>query len=170
MVGWLEYHDCHLGKWPVVLYGISMGASTMLYLADRRLPGRVCGIIADCGFTSPAEIIASVYRCVIRLPAALSLWVTGLFTRLIAGFGLKEKDTRRSLKRSRYPVLLIHGESDGFVPCEMTRQAYEACSGNKKMLLVPGADHGLSFLADGYGYTAAIMDFLKENVDSYKFE
>lgn len=167
MMGWLEYYERKLGKWPVVLYGISMGASTMLYLVDRRLPAKVCGIIADCGFTSPGQIIASVYRRVIHLPPAVSLWVTGFLTRVFAGFGLWEKDTRKTLKRSRYPVLLIHGEGDDFVPCEMTRQAYDACTGRKKILLVPDAEHGFSFLVDGYAYTAAVMDFLRENLDGF---
>ena len=166
MAAWLKYYDRQLGNWPVVLYGISMGASTMLYLADRSLPGDVRGIIADCGFTSPRDIIASVYRRVIHLPPEVSLWVTGMLARVVAGFGLKEKDTTKILKRSRYPVLFIHGEDDGFVPCEMTRKAYEACRGEKKMFLVAGADHGLSFLVDGYGYTAAVMDFLNDiNID-----
>ena len=170
MMKWLEYHDRKLGKWPVVLYGISMGASTMLYLADRRLHGKVCGIIADCGYTSPGAIISSVYKRVIHLPPQVSLWVTGMLTRLFAGFGLWEKDARKTLKRSRYPVLLIHGEEDGFVPCEMSRQAYATCAEPKKLLLVANADHGLSFLADGYSYTAAVIDFLKETVPGFNKE
>lgn len=164
MERWLRFHHRKLGGLPVVLYGISMGASTMLYLADKKLPGSICGIIADCGFTSPGDIISSVYKQVIHLPPKITLWVTGMFTRIFAGFGLWEKDTRRTLQRSRYPVLLIHGEEDGFVPCEMTRKAYAACTGPKMILTVPGADHGLSFLADGYRYTATIIDFLKQNV------
>jgi len=163
MKRWLEYYDSKIGKWPVFLYGVSMGASTMLYLADRNLPGKVCGIIADCGYTSPAEIIASVFRRVIRLPGTASIWVANLYTRLFAGFGLWEKDSRKTLRRSRYPVLLIHGDADGFVPCEMTQQAYAACTGKKKLLIVPGAEHGFSFLADGYAYTATVIDFLNEN-------
>lgn len=167
METWLEFYHRQLGKWPVVLYGISMGASTMLYMADRKLPGTVSGIIADCGFTSPAEILASVYRRVIHLPAAPSVWAAQLYARVFAGFSLWQKDTRKTLKNSRYPVLLIHGEEDGFVPCEMTLKAYEACKEPKQLLIVPDADHGFSFLADGYQYTATIMDFLRENVDGF---
>ena len=163
MKQWLEYHDSTKGKWPVFLYGISMGASTMLYLADRNLPGNVCGIIADCGFTSPAEIISSVFRRLIRLPGRISLLVADFYARIFAGFGLWEKDSRKTLRRSRYPILLIHGDADGFVPCEMTKQAYEACTSKKKLLVVPGAEHGFSFLMDGYGYTSTIIEFLKEN-------
>lgn len=170
MTKWLEYYDRELGRWPVVLYGISMGASTMLYLADRRLPGKVCGIIADCGFTSPADILASVYKNVIHLPAGPSVWAAQLYARVFAGFSLWQKDTRRSLKRSRYPVLLIHGEADGFVPCEMTRQAYAACAEPKALLIVPEADHGFSFLVDGRRYTAAVIDFLKQTIPGFSIE
>ena len=162
MEAWLSYYHKELGQWPVLLYGISMGATTMLFLSDRRLPGKVRGIIADCGFTSAAQIIGAVYRRVIHLPAKVSLLAASGFARIFAGFGFWQKDTRKSVKRSRYPILFIHGEGDGFVPPEMTQQAYDACSGQKKLFTVPDAEHGLSFLTDGFGYTAAVMDFLKE--------
>ena len=86
---------------------------------------------------------------------------------MFAGFGLNECDTRRSLKKARLPVLLIHGEADGFVPCDMSVQAYEACAGEKRLLTVPDAEHGLSFLADGFHYTEAVIDFLKENLSGF---
>lgn len=162
MEDWLAYYYQKLGKWPVLLYGISMGASTMLYLSDRRLAGDVRGIIADCGFTSPADIIGTVYKKVVHLPPKVSLWVAGIFSRLFAGFGLWEKDTRKTVERSRYPILFIHGQEDDFVPLEMTIQGYAACSSEKKLLIVPKATHGLSFLTDGFGYTKAVIDFLKD--------
>ena len=61
--GMLERHDCKRWvewvcrrnpmKLPVYLAGISMGASTVLMAGGMELPREVCGIIADCGFTSP---------------------------------------------------------------------------------------------------------------------
>lgn len=164
MMGWLQYHNRQLSDGPVLLFGISMGASTMLYLADKVLPDNVKGIIADCGFTSPAAILSSVYRNVIHLPSVPTLWAAGIFTKLMAGFSLWEQDTRKILPNSRLPILLIHGTDDGFVPCEMTVQAYRACREPKELLLVDGAEHGLSFLKDGYRYTAAIMDFIKKYI------
>lgn len=164
MDGWIRYHNDWFGAVPMMLFGISMGASTMLYLADRELPINVKGIIADCGFTSPAAILTSVYKNVIHLPAAPSIWAAGLFARLFAGFSLWERDTRKILPNSRLPVLLIHGKDDGFVPCQMTQQAFQYCAGDKALLLVEGAEHGLSFLTDGYSYTAAVIDFIKKYV------
>lgn len=167
MQRWIRYHNDHLSKDPIVLYGISMGASTMLYLADRVLPKNVRGIIADCGFTSPREIIESVYRSVLHLPPKIPVWVAGLFARIFAGVSLDSCDTRRSLANTRLPVLLIHGDADSFVPCRMTRQAYAACAGQKDLLIVEGAEHGLSYLTDGIRYAAHVIDFLKENIQGF---
>lgn len=165
---WIRYHNRHLSLKPMVLYGISMGASTMLYLADKKLPNNVYGIIADCGFTSPAQIISFVYKKVLHLPAMPSVLVADLFARLFAGFSLWACDTRKTMHGSRLPVLMIHGEADGFVPCKMTVQGYEACTAPKKLLLVPGAEHGLSFLVDGFNYTSMIIEFLKENIPGFQ--
>ena len=162
---WITYHNAHFGTCPVFLSGLSMGASTMLYLADTDLPKNVRGIIADCGFTSAKQIISHVYRRVIHLPAAPSIWMAELFARIIAGFSLYEKDTRKSLENSKVPVFLIHGTADNFVPCEMTRQAYASCTGKKEMLLVEGADHGVSFLLEPARYTQMVNDFITENLE-----
>lgn len=167
MQSWIAYHNETFGKYPIILSGLSMGASTMLYLADKNLPDNVKGIIADCGFTSPKEILTSVFHRVIHLPATPSLWATELFTRLFADFSLTQEDTRRTLKNSKLPVLMVHGTDDGFVPCEMSKEGYAACADPKELLLVEGADHGVSFLVDKAGYTKTVQMFLKENIEGF---
>lgn len=165
MQSWISFHNETFGKFPLILSGLSMGASTMLYLADADLPRNVKGIIADCGFTSPKAIIDSVFRRVIRLPATPTLWVADLFARLIAGFSLTEKDTRKILPNSKLPVFMVHGVNDGFVPCRMTEEGYAACKEPKELLLVEGADHGVSFLVDKPRYVKMVTAFLKKYVE-----
>lgn len=160
MQRWIDYHNAHCGNYPVMLSGLSMGATTMLNLADKELPENVKGIIADCGFTSPNDILSSVFTRVTHLPAVPSLWITDVFTRVFAGFSIYQCDTRKSLSKCRIPVLLIHGTDDSFVPCEMTKKAYSACGGPKELLLVEGAEHGVSFLVDKESYTQAVTAFM----------
>ncbi len=160
MRGWIDFHNSQLSDKPLILSGLSMGASTMLYLADQNLPENVKGIIADCGFTSPREILRSVFEKVIHLPAGPTLFATDIVARLVAGFSLSQKDTRKVLKNSRYPIILVHGMDDSFVPCSMTEQAYAACNEPKQLLLVDGAEHGVSFLVEQERYTKIILDFL----------
>lgn len=166
MQSWIAYHNKTYGEYPLILSGLSMGASTMLFLADKNLPKNVKGIIADCGFSSPWEIIDSVFRRVIHLPAAPSLWVAELFARIFGGFSLREMDTRKILKNSKLPVLLVHGAEDGFVPCYMSQQGYDACRSDKELLLVEGADHGISFLVDRPRYTEAVLGFLNKYLEA----
>lgn len=159
---WIEYHNEHFGPHQVILSGMSMGASTVLYLADQKLPENVKGIIADCGFTSPKAIISKVFQSVIHLPAWICMWSVDLFARIFAGFSLSEKDTRKALANSRFPVLLVHGKADDFVPCMMTEEGYSACVSPKTMLLVEGAGHGVSYVVAKDEYSKHIDRFLQE--------
>lgn len=167
MRNWIDFHNRELGSWQIILSGLSMGASTMLYLADENLPKNVKGIIADCGFTSPKDIISKVFTDVTHLPASLSIWAADRFARIFAGFRLSQKDTRISLSGSHVPVMMVHGKEDGFVPCKMTEQGFAACTGPKHLLLVDGADHGLSYIVDRQRYTQMIQDFLKTNIEGF---
>jgi len=167
MLRWIHYHNQKFGEFQVILNGMSMGASTMLYLADADLPENVKGIVADCGFVSPAEIIATVFHRTVHLPPAPAIWAANLFARLVAGFSLYEKDSRKSLSHSKVPVLMIHGTDDSFVPCEMSRLGYDACTSQKKLLLVEGAHHGISFLVDQESYTTALLGFMKQNLEGF---
>lgn len=162
---WLEFHNSTFGEYQVILSGLSMGASTVMYLADEKLPENVKGFIVDCGFTSPKAILAEVYSRITHLPAWPSLWTTDLFARLIAGFSLTEKDSRITLSKNTLPILMVHGTEDDFVPCEMTKQGYAACTGQKQLLLVEGAGHGVSFLADKETYMSRVLAFLKTNLE-----
>ena len=74
---------------------------------------------------------------------------------------MSDKDSRESLKNSKVPVILFHGTADDFVPCEMSKQAFAACKEPKRMLLVEGADHGVSFVVDHEGYVKAIHEFFE---------
>ena len=167
MCAWIGFHNEHFGAFQMILSGLSMGASTVLYMADMKLPENVKGIIADCGFTSPYEILRKVFHSVTHMHGDWILHVTDLFTRLFAGFSLKEKDTRTVLKNAKLPVLMIHGTQDDFVPAYMTQQGYDACSSEKTLLLVEGAGHGTSFLFNKEGYMEKVCTFLETNLDGF---
>lgn len=164
---WIDFHNTNFGADQVILSGLSMGASTVLYLADQELPDNVKGIIADCGFTSPKEIISKVFEGVIHLPAWLCMWAVDLFARIFAGFSLSEKDTRKALANSKLPVLLVHGKADDFVPCAMTEMGYAACTAPKTMLLVEGAGHGVSYIVAKDEYSKHIDNFLQEVLEDF---
>ena len=44
----------------------------------------------------------------------------------------------------------------------MSYQNYAACAGPKRLLVVPGADHGMSYFIDRGNYERAVRDFWRE--------
>lgn len=161
-LSWIRYLNAKFGSIPTFLSGISMGCTTVLMALELDLPGNVKGAIADCGFTSPKEIIAHVMKKKLRLPPALLMPVLSVFSKLFAGYFFDECSTIDALKKTTLPVLFIHGKSDDFVPTEMTVRNYEACASEKELILVEGAGHGTSFLQDKKGVSQAIATFLKK--------
>ena len=109
VISWATYMGQKLGPdAPLILGGLSMGATTVLMASCFEFPANVRAIIADCGFTSPYEIAKSVLRRDYpRLPVGLLLPICGLFTRLFAGFGLHDASTLDAVRESRYPILFI---------------------------------------------------------------
>lgn len=165
-VSWATYAAQLFGDGhPVFLGGISMGASTVLMASGFDIPANVRGIIADCGFTSPYEIMECVIRKSFRgVPVKAALMLTGIFTRLFAGFGLKEASTVDAVSHTAYPILFIHGKADHFVPPEMTLRAYESCASSKTLLLIDDAGHGMSYPTAKDKVKAALIEFINENI------
>lgn len=161
---WLNWiNDAVSSDLPIVIGGISMGASTVLMAAGDCLGPNVKGIIADCGFTSPYDIISDVFQKNLPIASRFSVKLVSIYTRLIAGFSLKACSTLDTLSKSSLPILFIHGEADEFVPHEMTVKNYEVCSSeDKRFLSVPGAGHGLSFIQDHDAYVREVRSFLND--------
>ncbi|MBQ8001563.1 MAG: alpha/beta hydrolase [Ruminococcus sp.] len=159
-VNWVQEHtDSSL---PIYLAGISMGASTVLMTSGFELPERVHGIMADCGFTSPHAIWKYVVQNNLKIPYGLYSAVADELCRKKIQVSSKDFSCAQALENCKIPVLFIHGTDDHFVPVEMTFENYKACKGHKRLLVVPGADHGMSFLVDTQGYENAMTEFFKD--------
>ncbi len=159
---WIEYLNQEFGVLPTFLSGVSMGCATVLMATGLNLPSNVYGIIADCGFTSPKEIITYVMKRKIHLPIQFLMPALSLFSKIFAGYYFGEYSTIDAMKTNRIPIVFIHGKNDHFVPSEMTIRNYEACIAEKKLLLVDGAGHGTSFLQDKETIEKEIRIFLKK--------
>jgi len=158
-LSWLAFAEKRFGpEVKIILCGISMGASTVLMVADQPLPPNVIGILADCGYSSPRAIIEKVIRQ-IGLPPKPLYPIVKLGARLYGHFDLEEVSPVETVKKSTVPVIFFHGETDDLVPCEMSRINYEACSARKMLVTIPGAGHGLSYAVEPETYLDALREF-----------
>jgi pimeloyl-ACP methyl ester carboxylesterase len=142
----------------IILTGISMGASTVLMAAGNELPENVVAVLADCGYTSAEEIIKVVIRQM-HLPPNLAYPFVMLGARLFGRFDLRQANATAALENCKVPVIFAHGDADDFVPCHMSKANYDAFAGTKALVIIPGAGHGLCYLADPEGYLAQLKAF-----------
>lgn len=157
---WTEWaHERYEGKLPIYLDGVSMGATTVLMASGLGLPESVHGIIADCGFTSPYAIWKHVAENHMHLKYGPIKGVADAICRQKIQMVSDEHSTVDALKENKIPVLFAHGTDDPFVPVEMTYENYKACKAPKRLVIVPGAAHGLSFYVEKERYAEELLKF-----------
>ena len=164
---WVEYIINNFGSdRKIILTGMSMGAATVMMAAGRPLPANVIGVLADCGYSSPKEIIQ---KDIARrgLPVKPAYLFVKLGARIFGHFRLDSYSPMAAMQTCSVPVCFVHGEKDGFVPCDMSRELYRACPTAKKLVVVPGADHGLNCLVNPELYYTSLREFFGEEASYY---
>lgn len=164
VVTWTEYINAKFSPKEIVISGISMGATTVMLSLKYDLPSNVKCVVADCGFTSPVDIIKLVAKRNFKINASFFIPILDFMCKLFGKFSIQNVSTIDAVKNSKIPVLLIHGKSDDFVPCEMSEQTHNASKNNTKIVLVEGAGHGISFLVDPKLVISSLGSFFEENL------
>lgn len=160
---WIQWVNCKCGQSiPIYLCGVSMGATTVLMAAGLELPENVHGVIADCGFTSPHAIWKHIANNNLHIAFNLRGMIADDIFQKKLQIASDECSTTQALSNCDIPVLLIHGSDDHFVPVEMTYENYLACSGEKRLLIVPGADHGMSYFMEKEKYQKQLQEFWRD--------
>lgn len=164
VLSWVGYANKHFGAdRPIYLFGISMGASTVLMAADLDLPANVKLICADCPFSSPKDIMTHVAKW--YFPKPKLAWDLMYLSALVYGHVNFRKDitAANAVKNTKAPCLIIHGEDDEFVPAAMSEEIRAANPEMVERYTFPGAVHGVSYFSDPDRYVAIVRDFIKRN-------
>lgn len=159
-LAWCNYICDRFGaETPIILSGLSMGAATVLMAASLSLPENVCCILSDSPFSSPKEIIKKVCTDMhISAPVAYPfIWLSAL---IFGRFNLNECTALDGVRSTKIPILILHGEDDYFVPCEMSEYLHRHSNGMTQLATFPGAGHGLSYMIAPEEYEKVVYDFL----------
>lgn len=158
---WARLMDREYNGVPVILDGVSMGATTVLLASGLKLPENVKGIIADCGFTTAGEMFEKVLKDTFKLPKFPFFYTSRICAKLFLDFDFYDEPTEKALENNRLPILFAHGKRDTFVPYGMSVRNYRCARRycHSIMFSVEEADHGLSYLVDKEGYTEKLGIF-----------
>ena len=162
-VSWVKFANRRFGKdKSIFLFGISMGGGTVLMASGQRLPRNVKGIVADCPFNSPKDIIKHVCQKIKMNPDLLwpIIWLAGL---VYGRLRVNATTAADEVKRSKIPIVILHGEADDFVPMSMSKEVQKANPSMIEMHIFPHADHGMSYFEDEERYIGIVEGFIEKN-------
>jgi fermentation-respiration switch protein FrsA (DUF1100 family) len=151
----------------IVLHGLSMGAATVMMSAgETPLPPELRAVIGDCGYTTMEEELRHQMKMRFRFASASLLKAASRICRRKAGYGFEEVSCVNQLRKSRLPLLVIHGEEDNFVPFSMAKILFDASPlpspARKDYYAVPGAAHGEAFPVNPEMYKKRVAQFLEK--------
>ena len=164
VLDWVEFLNKEFNNPTIFLYGISMGAATVLMASSFTYPKNVKGIIADCPYSSPEEIVVKVAND-LGVKPWFSRPILNISAWLYGHFNLKESSPIEEVKNTTLPILIIHGLEDTFVPYEMSERIKESNPEMIRLSLFEGAPHGFSCYEDLDRYFKEIRDFQNEMIE-----
>lgn len=163
VLSWVNYLVKRFGDdTKIVLYGVSMGAASVVMSTSLDLPKNVKGVIADCPYSSPKDIILYVAQHSMKVPKIIALPFAILAARIFGGFNLFETTCKDAVKKSEIPILLIHGEDDRYVPCYMSEEIENANKERVTRYTFPDAGHGISYFSDKTRYSKLTEEFFEK--------
>lgn len=160
---WIDYLVTNMNQETIILYGMSMGAATVLNTDSSPSDSSpVKAIIADCGFASGYDEVAYQINKMYHLPSFPLVPISNILLKLLAKYSLKDKEAYKSIKNYKNNLLIIHGSRDHFVPTSDAYKIFDNATCHKKILIVPGASHAKSYLKDTKLYEKTVREFLDE--------
>ena len=157
---WIDYLLRNYRNSEIILHGVSMGAATVMMASGENLPTNVKLIVEDCGYTSVWDIFSFELKLRFNLSTFPVLNAASFITNVRAGYNYKEASSIDQIKKSVTPILFIHGNADEFVPVNMAYKLYDNANINKELIIVDGAGHAESRLADEELYYGSIFSFI----------
>jgi len=151
VVQWVDFIINRDSNAKIILYGLSMGAATVMTALINKLPNNVKCVIEDCGFSSTREEIRFYVesRKNIKLPELFYTFFNFKIKNNL-GFGFDEMNPKKSLLENEIPIMFIHGTSDEIVPYEHALRCYNSNKGIKKFYRVENALHAQCYMDENY--------------------
>jgi len=131
---------------PLIVMGRSLGSASALELISCY-DIHIDGLILESGFAYAGPLME-----------LLGINLTSMDISEEEGF--RNIDKIRTFPK---PTLIIHAENDHIIPFTDGQALYNACpSSNKKLLMIPGANHNDIFLRGMQDYMAAVKNLADE--------
>jgi len=156
LLKWIDYVDSNEKIDEIILYGISMGSSTLMSISNKIESKKVKLLVFEAGFIKMSKMVKDSLK---RKNKALLLFypLVKVHSLCFSHFNLSGKDISKNLEKCGYKALFIHGKEDRLIDYKNTIHAYDNKKDNKELLLIDGAGHNMCNLYN--------MDIIKKKIE-----
>ena len=160
---WLKVLITKFPNAKIVIFGLSMGASTTLLTSDEQLLKQVKCLISDSAYENAYKQIKYVYN---PKNKKLKNFILENFNKYLTrayNLDLKKVDAGKAISKTSLPILFIHGKSDNYVPLKNAYNLEEKVPLYiKNVCLIENADHAKCIVTNYLQYEKSVREFLKK--------
>lgn len=126
----------------IILFGRSLGAAVATEMATR--------------FDSQALILESPFVSIAEMARTILPFLP------IGPFLQTKYEVKEKIKKTKVPLLVLHGERDEIVPIEQGRKVFDAAPEPKKLFIIAGAGHNDTYVVGGENYFRQLKEFIDQ--------
>lgn len=160
VASWIDFINAQDKNARIMIYGVSMGAATIMMATGLDLPPNVVCAVEDCGYTSAYDQFSYRLKVEFHLPEVPLVNFASFVSKVRRGFFFEEASPLKSVGRSKIPTLFIHGSADDYVPYSMHDILYNAASCPKEKLIIDDAVHARAAFTEPEKYWLAVDSFI----------
>ena len=141
----------------IALMGISAGGAVAV--SSAAYDNRIQGLITISAF---ADLNNTIKKQVPWLP---SFWRNRAITRAeeIAKFNIVEISPINQIAKVNFPILIVHGTEDRYIPFVNGKKLYNSAKGEKSFYAVEGGNHSTVLDKGGEELQEKIVEFVRDN-------
>jgi len=146
IISWIKYINDNYNPKNIILYGVSMGAGTILLSSSLIKDDNVKGLIVDCGYDNIKDAIKTSLKLRTKFTPRLLLLNLMILAKF-KHFSLNKYKPCEEVKNNKINTLFIHGNNDKLVPITMGKNNYNNCNSNKEFYET-SSYHAMSIYTD----------------------
>ena len=142
LLEWIKYVDSNKKIDEIILYGISMGSSTLMSISDKMESKKISLLVFEAGFIKMNKMVKDSLK---RKNKLLLIFypLVKVHCIIFSHFRLSGYDISKHLEKCDYKTLFVHGKEDRLINYKNTIHAFDNKKDNKELLLIDGAGHNM---------------------------
>lgn len=145
----------------VIIHGVDLGADTALMLSGEPLKDSIKVIVAEGAYTSAWDAVKAEYQARhADWPVFPMMHMLNPVAKIWGGYSLTEADAVEQVKKTKVPILLIHGANDTYVTEAMTEELDQAIASEHEVLTIATGTHEDCRFAEPDTYYNKVFEFV----------